>query len=212
MNRGSVMSVLDQLASAQGRNDEIPNQELAAELAESGDQDAIQELVDNLTNKNKAIRSDCIKVLYEIGALKPELIADYVEEFVTLLSHRDNRLVWGGMTALGTIAPMQPQAVAPYVEQIMEATTNGSVITQDWGVRVLATIAAETEYSERIFLYLLDFLKNCRPKDIPRHAESMMVAVTIANRDSFRTVLEGHRPDLKPAQSKRVDKLLKQLG
>ena len=207
------MSILDQLASAQGRNDEVPNQELAVELADSEDQEAIQELVDNLTNKNKAIRSDCIKVLYEIGALKPQLIADYVDEFVALLDSRDNRLVWGGMTALGAIAPLQPKSIWSHVDAIKDATTNGSVITQDWGVRVLAAIAAtDTHYHESIFPYLLDFLKNCRPKDVPRHAESIMVAVTPASSDQFRDVLENHRPNLKPAQLKRVDKLLKQLG
>ena len=207
------MSILDQLASAQGRNDEVPNQELAAELADREDQEAIQELVDNLTNKNKAIRSDCIKVLYEIGALKPQLIADYVDEFVDLLSSRDNRLVWGGMTALGAIAPLQPKSVWSHVDAIKDATTNGSVITQDWGVRVLAAVAAaDDRYHKGIFPYLLDFLKNCRPKDVPRHAESIQVAMTPASSARFRAVLESHRPDLKPAQLKRVDKLLKQLS
>jgi DNA-directed RNA polymerase subunit F len=206
------MFVLDQLASALGRNDEIPNQELAAQLVESRDAEAIQELVDNLTNKNKAIRSDCIKVLYEVGAIKPELIADYIDEFVALLSSRDNRLVWGSMTALGSVAPIKPQAIWRHIDSIMDATTNGSVITQDWGVRVLATVAVVDVYhAQRIFPYLLDFLKGCRPKDVPRHAESIIIAVTPQNSAQFRSILESHKPNLKPAQIKRVGRLLKQV-
>jgi len=38
---------------------------------------AINEPVKNLENKDKRIQSDCIKILYEIEYLKPELIAGY---------------------------------------------------------------------------------------------------------------------------------------
>jgi HEAT repeat protein len=105
------MSVLDELASALNRRDEEPNQQLAKRLIESEDPEDIQELVDNLKNKNKAIRSNCIKVLYEIGEKRPVLIENYVDEFVALLKHKDNRLVWGGMTALGYIASRRPQGI-----------------------------------------------------------------------------------------------------
>ena len=98
------MSVLQKLASALDRSDEVPNQLLAKEIASSGDKVAVQELVDNLANKNKDIQSDCIKVLYEIGDIKPDLIAGYVDTFVKLLGSRNNRLVWGAMTALGAVA------------------------------------------------------------------------------------------------------------
>src|SRR5262245_34684369 len=98
------MTVLDKLASALGRSDEVPNQTLAKEIAESGDKAAGRELGENLSNSDKAIQSDCIKALYEIGAIKPDMIAGYVDDFVKLLGSRNNRLVWGGMTALGAIA------------------------------------------------------------------------------------------------------------
>src|SRR5215211_7819929 len=106
------MSVLNRLASALERNDEVPNQLLAKEIAEAEDTAAVQELINHLTDPSKAIQSDCIKVLYEIGALKPELLANgvAVEAFIRLLSSRNNRLVWGGMTALGAIADRQAAA------------------------------------------------------------------------------------------------------
>ena len=47
------MSVLNKLASALERSDEVPNQLLAKEIAASADKVAVQELVDNLANKNK---------------------------------------------------------------------------------------------------------------------------------------------------------------
>ena len=57
--------------------------------------------------KTAKIASDCIKTLYEVGYLKPELIAPYVGDFLKLIKSRENRLVWGGMLALSTIAALK---------------------------------------------------------------------------------------------------------
>ena len=65
------MSVLNRLASSLGRHDEIPNQELARNLAAKKDKAGIREIAENLWNKEKNIQADCIKVLYEIGYLNP---------------------------------------------------------------------------------------------------------------------------------------------
>src|SRR5262245_52634292 len=85
LQRKSNMSVLNKLASALDRSDEVPNQILAQEIAASDDKKAVRELINNLDNKSKAIQHDCIKVLYEIGGIKPELIGDYAKVFVNLL-------------------------------------------------------------------------------------------------------------------------------
>src|SRR6476661_5896203 len=105
------MSILNKLASALGRRDETPNTALAKQVAAKKDKVAIQELVDNLSNKSKDIQNDCIKVLYEIGEIDPSLIAQYINEFVSLLSHKNNRLQWGAMTALSTIVLEKPKEI-----------------------------------------------------------------------------------------------------
>jgi hypothetical protein len=60
-------SCIDQIAYYQNRRDEVPNQELPRRLAASQDQIGIREIAQNLWNKNKNVRSDCLKVIYEIG-------------------------------------------------------------------------------------------------------------------------------------------------
>ncbi|HWP54579.1 MAG TPA: hypothetical protein VN476_10630 [Pyrinomonadaceae bacterium] len=55
----------------------MPNQELAQSIVSKSDAAAVQELIDNLGNKNKGIQNDCIKTLYEIGAANPDLVAKY---------------------------------------------------------------------------------------------------------------------------------------
>ena len=47
------MSVLNRLASSIGRRDEIPNQELARDLAARKDKAGIREIAENLWNKDK---------------------------------------------------------------------------------------------------------------------------------------------------------------
>ena len=208
------MSILNQLASSLNRNDEVPNQVLARKIAEVGDEAAVRELIDHLSDPDKAIQSDCIKVLYEIGALKPDLIANgvAVAAFIKLLHSRNNRMVWGGMTALGAIADRQTSAIWQQIDVIMDVTEHGSAITQDWGIRVLATVSAQDQgYEATIMPFLLAFLKRCPPKDLPRHAESALVAIHAENRAEMLALLETRKDALRPAQSKRVEQVMRKL-
>ena len=150
------MSVLDRIAYFQNRRDEAPNQALAKELAEKKDKAGIREIAKNLWNDNPEIQSDCVKVLYEVGALEPRLIAAYSADFLKLLSSQQNRLVWGGMTALAAIAPVSAGKLFARWEDIRQATEAGSVITTDNGIKALAAIAAsgDARRQGRVFSYL----------------------------------------------------------
>ena len=206
------MSIIHKLASALERSDEVPNQLLAKQIAASDDKIAVQELVDNLANKDKAIQNDCIKVLYEIGATKPELIADEADTFSKLFGSRNNRLVWGAMTALGAVASINIAAIAKHIDILLHATETGSVITQDWGIRMLAIVCAKDKAAaKKIFPFLIHFLENCPAKDMPRHAESMLPALNADNRSHILSALETRQSALKPAQAKRVIKLMSHI-
>ena len=95
-----VMSALERIAHFRNRRDEVPNQELARDLAARKDRAGIREIAENLWNKDKGIQADCVKVLYEVGYLNPHWSPPYAEEFLKLLKSKNNRLVWGGMIAL----------------------------------------------------------------------------------------------------------------
>ncbi|MEP7230357.1 MAG: hypothetical protein ABI691_08905 [Ginsengibacter sp.] len=131
------MNVIQKLASSLNRRDEVPNQELAKQIAGKNDKKAVKELIDNLANKSRDIQNDCIKVLYEIGERKPALLSPYSKIFVELLDNKNNRLQWGAMTALNTIAPDRPEAIYRALPKIIESANNGSVITKDYCVNIL---------------------------------------------------------------------------
>ncbi len=150
------MSVLEKLAFSLGRRDEVPNRELAEELANNKDIAGVGEIVKNLRNKNKNIANDCIKVLYETGYINPEMIQDYSGEILQILKEiingSNNRMIWGIMITLGLIAGRKPQAVMDNFDLICEAIEKGSVITIDNGIKTLALAAAAgKKYNEKIF-------------------------------------------------------------
>jgi len=120
-------------------------------------------------------------VLYEIGYIDPSLVASYADDFLKLLRSRNNRLVWGGMIALSTIAELQADFIYAHREEILKAMHEGSVITLDNGVKVLALAASKDAYRPDIFPHLLKHLQTCRPKDVPQHAEKSLSAVDASN-------------------------------
>lgn len=128
------MSVIPKLSSSLNQSNELANQELALQIVQSEDLDAVKELIENLGNPDKNIQSDCIKVLYEIGMQKPELIQAYEEVFVSLLQSKNNRLVWGAMTALDGISNLYPDKIYQSLPEILDAAHHGSVITKDHAV------------------------------------------------------------------------------
>ena len=203
------MTVFERLASVRGIRSDVPNQELAKELVEKGDFEAIREIADHLQHEDKGIQSDCIKVLYEIGYIKPELIADYVDDFIGLLESKNNRLVWGAMIALSTITGIYAGDIFIARERIMRAIEKGSVITVDAGIRTLSGVAAaEAEYNSILFPYLLEKLRHCRPKSVAQYAESIFSAVTEENKQQYANALRDREKDLNPSQLKRINKFL----
>lgn len=206
------MSVLSKIAFYQGIRDEIPNQELARELEASRDTDGVNEIAEHLWDKNNNVRSDCIKVLYEIGYLAPDLIAPYAEDFLKLLISKQNRLVWGAMIALAVIAPLQAAKLFEKRELICKAIDQGSVITQDGGIKALSLVAAaDAAYQKDLSPYLMSFLRKCRLSDVPRHAEFVSVCINERNQAEYVSILENRLPEMSPSQSARIRKIIKTL-
>ncbi len=204
------MSVINKISYYQNRSDEIPNQELAKELAVENNKVGIKEIAENLWNENSKIQTNCIKVLYEIGYLKPELVADYAEEYLQLLHSKNNRMVWSGMIALSTIAEVKAEFIFTHFREITEAIQKGSVITKDAGILALSNAATKGDkYNIKIFPFLIEHLTNCRPKDIPQHSEKIVVAVNSNNKYQFVKILKDRFEYLNDRAKKRVEKVIK---
>lgn len=205
--------MLEKLASSMGRNDEELNILLAQELCEQMNEDGIKEMISGLKGKNKAIANDCIKVLYEIGSINPQLIADYEADFLALLLSKNNRLVWGSMMALAAIADLKSDEIFVQIATVKTAYETGSVITIDNSMTVFAKLCkANKKYEKELFPLLINHIRTCRPKEVPQHAERIFLCINSQNAKEFKTALDSRKEELSASQAKRIDKLMKQLS
>ncbi len=207
------MGVIDKLATSLNRRDETLNQELAQSIADLGDRTAVNELVDNLSNKSKNIQSDCIKVLYEIGERKPGLISDKAKEFVALLGSENNRLVWGAMTALDLITLENPEAIHRALPTIIRVSNSASVIARDHAVSILTKMTTLRKYKKTAFNLLIDQLKNCPTNQLPMYAENAIHVVDIDSKKIFADTLSSRLKSIeKLSKRRRIEQVIKKLG
>ncbi len=207
------MTVIDKLATSLNRRDEGPNVDLAATIAHNADHSAIRELVQNLNHKNKGIRHDCIKVLYEAGERNPKLIACYWNEFGALLESKDNRLQWGAMTALDTIALEEPAKLYKMLPKILDVADKGSVISRDHAVGILIKLASVKLFHKACSSLLLEQLAKCPNNQFPMYIENSLGIINGENRARFRDIATARIDRLdKESQKKRVRKASKRIG
>ncbi|MEP7241435.1 MAG: hypothetical protein ABI697_11160 [Devosia sp.] len=205
------MSVVEKLASALGRADERPNVELAERLVVKPDKAPIAELAALLSAGTVAEQNDAIKVLYEIGERKPDLVAPHAEAFLALLGSKNNRNVWGAMSAINSIAAAKPAEVARHLAAVLAAADKGSVIAKDKAMSILAKLAIAGE--AKAMPALLDRLEVAATNQFPMYAELALPAVTAAHRARFRAILETRLKAIDaPAKRARVDKVLRKLS
>ena len=205
--------MIEKLAYSLGRNDEEPNIELAQKLSKTKNEKGIKEIVDGLDNPKSQIASDCIKVLYEIAEISPELVSGYVEVFLQLLKSGNCRLVWGSMTALSKIVHLKHKEIFENLDIIQRAYEKGKVITVDNSISVFAgLVKADKKYEKKVFPIIIEHLEKCRPKEVAQHSERAFICINKNNSQLFKETLLKRRESLTEAQKKRVDKLLTKLA
>ncbi|MFF3023162.1 HEAT repeat domain-containing protein [Gottfriedia sp. NPDC057948] len=206
------MTVIEKLASSLGRRDEEPNIELAIQIVDHNDENAVKELIENLTNKNKNIQNDCIKVLYEIGDRKPSLISDYTNELFSLLESRNNRIQWGAMTALNSITSDVPEIIYSNIQKIIVAGDNGSVITKDQVVNILIKLCSIKPYAEESFNLLINQLVKSPTNQLPMYAERSMSIINEENKNLFIETLTSRLEEIeKETKRKRIEMVIKKI-
>lgn len=200
------------LSSTLGTKSQQPNIDLAVKLAAAKDIGTIQQIAGHLTSKDKAIASDCIKVMYEIGAINSELIVDYLDTFLELINSKNNRMVWGAMYAIAETTPYNTAKVNDNFDKIHAAYKRGSVITIDSCIVIFAEIVkAEVSNSSKAYGIIIEHLKNCRAKEISQHSEKSFICINGSNFLDFEKVLNDRFDEMSASQQKRVKRVLKKI-
>jgi hypothetical protein len=205
-------AIAGRLSGALDRRDEGPNEELAAELAASGDKEGIAELVNLVRTGKERQRNDAIKVLYEIGARKPELIGSYCGVFLEALGSKTNRQVWGAMTALDSVAEIRAAEIAAELPKVIAAADRGSVIAKDRCTSLLVKLA-RAGYADKAVPMLVDRLKDAAPNQFPTYAEETASVITPEQKPGFLAIVRGRLDDMMQRSKRdRLEKLLRKLN
>ena len=205
------MSVLDQLASSLNFRGTEPNKVLARQIAAGNNTEAVKELIANLNNKS--VQSDCIKVLYEAGEIKPDLISGYARAFIQLLDSKNNRMQWGAMTALDLITLENADLVFNSLGKIIAIADKGSVITKDHCVGILIKLSSVEKYHLNAFSLFIELLQDCPSNQVPMYAEQAIPVIDSENKTKFIRTLNDRLPDIeKDAKKKRVEKVIRKIS
>jgi hypothetical protein len=95
---------------------------------------------------------------------------------------------------------------------VIEAVDGGTLITVVRGVKTLAVVAATEETRcDRLFPILMKRLKECLPRDVPMHSESILCAVDASNKAEYLSVIESRKAEMTASQLARLRKVTRQV-
>lgn len=206
------MSVLDKLSGALDRRDEQPNVDLAEAIVANDDTAAVVELAEAVRSGAARQANDAIKVLYEVGARRPELIAAQCPVFLEALGSSSNRKVWGALSALDTVAEQRADHLVARLPEIIAAADKGSVIAKDKCNAILVKLA-RAGYGQKAVPILVERLKTAAPNQFPTYAEQTASVLTPEQQPSFLAVLKERVGQIVQGSKRaRVERLLKRLN
>lgn len=206
------MTILDRLSGAMDRRDEAPNIALAEEIVASGDAGAIDELANAVRSGPARQANDALKVLYEIGARRPELIGRECPVFIEALKSGNDRQVWGAMTALDAVAEQRAATLVAELPAIIAAADRGSVIAKDHCNSILVKLA-RSGYADKAVPILVQRLAHAAPNQFPTYAEAIAPVLTPAEKPGFLAVLAQRLGGIvQDSKRKRVEKLMSRIN
>jgi hypothetical protein len=116
------------------------------------------------------------------------------------------------MIALSSISSVIPETIYNELPTIANAIDNGSVITKDAGVALLANLMSVASQRADVLPVLLNELTICPPKQLPQYAEKTIIAVDEKNKQDYLMLLNERLPELgKDSQIKRVQKVIREI-
>ncbi len=184
-------SIIAFLSSSLGDTTEKSNMLLAQSIVNKKDKSAVDKLFALLTNADKKIKNDCIKVIDEIAVNKPEYIIPYIPHLIQLLKSDINRLVWGAMVALSNVAHKAQDAIYDNLGEILMAADRSSIIANDKCVKILVTLAKVKDYTEDLFPLLIERIMKSAENQLPTYAARTFEFVNKNNKHIFIETLHS---------------------
>jgi hypothetical protein len=200
--------MLSRLAVSVGRNDEMPNLELAADIVFGDDVDAVGTLVGVLERYDDLHAPDAARVLAEVGTRAPDLLLVHSDRLVEIIEGGHKEMLAFTMLALSPVASRYAEPLWPCRDLFWAALADlnqPANMAQSGAVRLLAAMCATNpDYARTLAGGLVDLLGKCMPKDVAFFAESVLPALGAAHSHRAKPVLDRRLKELTPAEVARL--------
>lgn len=134
------MTIISKLSSKLGEKTEEGNRNVANECIEKPS--LLDEIIEGLKSKDKALVGDCTEVLTKTAEVKPELVVPYFDYLIPLLSIKTTRVRWEAIHAISLITPYITEQISKFLPIIKELiTTDKSTIVRDYSVQTICNYA-----------------------------------------------------------------------
>ncbi|WP_420316759.1 hypothetical protein [Ekhidna sp.] len=207
------MSIQDQLAFALDRNDQEPNKLVAKQIVNAGGTKEVKDLISFIKTKPKQrAQSDTILALAYVGELAPALLSGEASFLISQLNSSVNRVIFGSMIALAHIAHLKKGILFDSLPQIIDAMDSGTVVSRDYGFRIMVTLYTDRKYTEDMFLLIQEQLMKAPSNQLGQYAERLIEVLNENHLQPLIETLEERRTDISNEYHiKRLNKNLKKL-
>jgi len=145
------------------------------------------------------------RVIGEIVARKPEVVAPLVDRFVSGITSGNRRVVQTSAEALPAIAKVAPARVAKHLEKLKPAFSNASDVGKDGLVRTFAALcAASVAYQRRLEPVLKQALGEAGSKILVEWTKAVLPALKGEPHANARAVVESRLADIQRAHAQQI--------
>ncbi|MEP1034571.1 hypothetical protein [Ekhidna sp.] len=211
------MPIQNQLAYALDRNDQEPNKQVAKQIVDTGGVKEVDELVFFVKSRpRQRAQADAILALAYIGEITPELLTNQADFLIGELKSKINRVIFGSMIGLSHIAHLQKEKLYDSLPQIIDAMDAGTVVTRDFGYRIMITLYQENRLQADMFLLIQEQLMKAPANQLGQYTERLIEVLNKSHLNLLIETLEERRTDISNEYhitrlNKNLKKLYKQL-
>ena len=168
---------------------------------------SVEDYVTQLADSREAVSAPANRIVEELIAHKPELLAPHIETLVGLLASPRSRAVHIAAQALPVLARVAPAKVAKHLKTMQAAFPAASELAKDGLVRTfVALCVASVTYQKRLIENFELALRTADAKQLPGWVEHILPALKGEPYAQARSVVEQrlNDPALDRAVAQRV--------
>lgn len=200
--------ILDRLSVSTNRFDDLPNQELAAQIIFHMDTESVGILVGVIEAHDDVHAPDAARVICEVGTRDEDLLLPHAERLVALCNWDNLNILPFAMYALSPVGHHVADGLWDLRDLFWQAISESDdhqEMAQAAAVRLLSAIcAAGPDYARTLAGALVDLLGKCPPNDVAVFAESVLPALGVAHSHRAKPVLDRRMKELTPAEVARL--------